>query len=182
MNAPSNNYVKLPGVGHQLGSYTRLYRGGDHLLQVSSVTFSEQYKRFYFRDIQAFMVIRTNTWIVIIALLLILALLLTGTAVGSGDSVASIVLGGFAALLLVLALIVGLRGPSCRCYVRTAVQTEKLPSLNRLRRTEKVLAELKPLLDAAQGPMPPVEPAIPVSPVSKPLPTAGPLPPESSAS
>jgi hypothetical protein len=178
MSTPSNNYVKLPGVGHQLGSYTRLYRGGDHLLQVSSVTFSEQYKRFYFRDIQAFIVIRTNTWIMIITLLLILALLLTGIAVGSGDSVASIVLGGFAALLLLLALVVGLRGPSCRCYVRTAVQTEKLPSINRLRRAGKILAELKPFLDAAQGPMPATEAA---TPMSEPLSAAEPLPPETSA-
>ena len=179
MSAAPNNYVKLPGVGHQVGSYTRLYRGVDHLLQVSSVTFSEQYKRFYFRDIQAFIVIRTNTWIVIIALLLILALLLTGLAIGAGDSVGSIVLGGFAALLLVLALIVGLRGPSCRCYVRTAVQTEKLPSLNRLRRTDKILAELKPLLDAAQGPMPALESTTPVASVIE-TPLAAETPPPAS--
>lgn len=154
MSALPTNYVKLPGVGHQIGSYTRLYRGADHLLQVSSVTFSENYKRFYFRDIQAFIIVRTNDWLVVIGLLLMLALLLTGLAVGVGDSVGSIVSGGFAALLLVLALIVGLRGPSCRCHVRTAVQTEKLPSLNRLRRAEKILAELAPLIAAAQEPMP----------------------------
>ena len=180
MNAPEKNYVKLPGVGHQLGSYTRLYRGGDHLLQVSSVTFSESYKRFYFRDIQAFIVVRTNTWFLIIALLLILSLLLTGIAVGSNDSVGSIVVGGFAALLLVLGLIVGLRGPSCRCYVRTAVQTETLPSLNRVRRAEKILADLKPLLDAAQGPMPVAEIQPSTSMTEAPSST-GALPPESSA-
>ena len=154
MSAILNIYRKLPGTGHQLGSYTRLYRGMDHLLQVSSVMFSERYKRFYFRDIQAFIVIRTNAWLFLIGLLLLLALLLTGLAVGVGDSVGSVVLGSFAALLLVIALIVGLRGPTCRCLVRTAVQTEKLPSLNRLRRAEKILAELAPLIAAAQGTMP----------------------------
>ncbi len=162
MSAPAKIYYKLPGTGHQLGGYTRLYRGADHLLQISSVTFSERYKRFYFRDIQAFIVVRTNSWIVVITLFLILALLLTGLAVGVGDSVGSIVLGGFAALLLTLALIVGLRGPSCRCYVRTAVQTETLPSLNRLRRAENILAELQPIIAAAQGPMP-VEPETPAA-------------------
>jgi len=162
MSAPAKNYHKLPGTGHQLGGYTRLYRGMDHLLQVSSVTFSERYRRFYFRDIQAFIVVRTNSWIVVITLFLILALLLIGLAVGVGDSVGSIVLGGFAALLLTLALIVGLRGPSCRCYVRTAVQTETLPSLNRLRRVENILAELQPIIAAAQGPMP-VEPETPAA-------------------
>ena len=157
MSALPNSYVKLPGVGHQIGSYTRLYRGGDHLLQVSSVTFSESYKRFYFRDIQAFIVVRTQDWLVVIGLFLFLALLLTGLAMGVGDSVGSVVLGSFAALMLVLALIVGLRGPSCRCLVRTAVQTEKLPSLNRLRRAEKILSELTPLIAAAQGTMPAME-------------------------
>ena len=182
MSAPPNPYVKLPGVGHQIGSHTRLYRGADHLLQVSSVTFSESYKRFYFRDIQAFIVIRTHDWIVVIGLLLMLALGLTGLAVGVGDSVGSIVLGSFAALSLVLALVVGLRGPSCRCYVRTAVQTETLPSLNRLRRVDKVLAELKPLLDAAQGPMPVVENETLVAPISETPPGTETLPPESTVS
>ena len=182
MSAPANLYQKLPGTGHRVGGYTRLYRGVDHLLQVSSVTFSERYKRFYFRDIQAFVVVRTNSWIVVIALFLILALLLTGLAVGVGDSVGSIVLGGFAALSLVLALVVGLRGPSCRCYVRTAVQTETLPSLNRLRRVDKVLAELKPLLDAAQGPMPVVENETLVAPISETPPGTETLPPESTVS
>ena len=177
MSALPNSYAKLPGVGHQIGSYTRLYRGADHLLQVSSVTFSESYKRFYFRDIQAFIVIRTNTWFLIIGLLFILALLLTGLAVGSGDSVGSIVLGSFAVLLLILAAIVGLRGPSCRCLVRTAVQTEKIPSLNRLRHAEKILAELAPLITAAQGPMPRTE-AQPVDEVSPVMPAS---PPESPA-
>jgi hypothetical protein len=182
MSAPPNNYVKLPGAGHQIGSYTRLYRGVDHLLQISSVTFTESYKRFYFRDIQAFIVVRTHTWFLFIALLLLVALILTGSALGVGDSVGSIILGGLAALFLILGLVVALRGPSCRCYVRTAVQTETLPSLNLIRRVDKVLAELKPLLDAAQGPMPAMEATTPPAPVSEMPPVAETMPPESSAS
>jgi hypothetical protein len=178
MSALPNTYVKLPGVGHQIGSYTRLYRGADHLLQVSSVTFSESYKRFYFRDIQAFIVIRTNDWLAVIGLFLLLALLLTGLAMGVGDSAGSVVLGGCAGLMLVLALIVGVRGPSCRCHVRTAVQTEKLPSLNRLRRAEKILAELTPLIAAAQEAMPTMaaEPGNEVSPVTPASPPESPAP------
>lgn len=156
MSALLNPYRKLPGTGHQIAGYTRLYRGTDHLLQVSTVTFSERYKRFYFRDIQAFVVIRTNEWIVLAGLFLLLALLVIGLAVGVGDAVGSVVLGSFAALLFILALVVALRGPTCRCLVQTAVQTEKLPSLNRLRSTEKILAELAPLITAAQGLMPSV--------------------------
>jgi hypothetical protein len=158
MSTTENNYVKLPGVGHQIGSYTRLYRGGDHLLQVSSVTFSENYKRFFYRDIQAFTIVRTQTWFIIIGLMALAALVFTAAGLGAGDDVGSIVLGSLAALFLLLGLIVALRGPSCDCYVRTAVQTEKLPSLNRVRRAEKILAGLAPLIAAAQGPMPAAEP------------------------
>jgi hypothetical protein len=44
-----------------------------------------------------------------------------------------------------------LLGPTCVCHLKTAVQTEELPSLRRLRRARKVLARLRPLIVAAQG-------------------------------
>ena len=44
-----------------------------------------------------------------------------------------------------------LRGPTCSCHLRTAVQHEELPSLRRVRNAEKVLARIRPLIEAAQG-------------------------------
>ena len=154
MKASANIYQKLPGTGHQPGSYTRLYLGADHLLQVSSVTFSERYKRFYFHDIQAFIVVRTVWWIVGLAISGVISLGFAALALGVNDSTGSIVCGSAASLFTIIALSHAVRGPTCRCYVRTAVQAEKLPSLNRVRKTKKVLATLKPFIDAAQGPMP----------------------------
>jgi len=46
-------YRRLPGNAAALASYHRLWLGPDHLLAVRSVGFSEEYKRFYFSDIQA---------------------------------------------------------------------------------------------------------------------------------
>ena len=154
MNSTAPSYKRLPGVGHQVGSYTKLYRGPDHLLQVSSVTFSERYKRFFFRDIQAFVVMRTSGWIIWFIVNIGISLLFTAISVGVGESVPSIVFGSIAALFMVFAIINLLRGPTCRCYVQTAVQTERLPSLKRMRRTEKLLLELKPLIEAAQNTVP----------------------------
>jgi hypothetical protein len=42
-------------------------------------------------------------------------------------------------------------GRTCRCFLRTAVQTEQLPPLDRVRRAQKVFARLRPLIAAAQG-------------------------------
>jgi hypothetical protein len=165
MNSASENYVRLPGVGHQLGSYAKLYRGPDHLLQISSVTFSEQYKRFYYRDIQAFIILPTHWLAIWIVLYLLVALLLGILAVGVGD-IGGVVIGAVAGLVVFWAVLNAIRGPMCRCYVRTAVQTEKLPSLNRVRRARKVVAELAPLIAAAQPvPAPAAAAPEPVTPV-----------------
>jgi hypothetical protein len=42
-------------------------------------------------------------------------------------------------------------------HLRTAVQIEELPSLNRIRRTRRVLDRVRPLIVAAQGPLAPEE-------------------------
>jgi hypothetical protein len=44
-----------------------------------------------------------------------------------------------------------LQGPTCECQLRTAVQTEKLVSLGRLRNALKALEILRPRIVAAQG-------------------------------
>jgi hypothetical protein len=58
-----------------------------------------------------------------------------------------IVLVPFAILLLVN----NLSGATCACQIRTAVQTEELPSLRRVTQTRKVLDKIRPLIAAAQG-------------------------------
>ena len=44
-----------------------------------------------------------------------------------------------------------LLGEGCRVVMVTAVQQEKVPSLSRLPKTRRVLAELKGLIEAAQA-------------------------------
>ena len=50
----TSEYQKLPGSrkGFLIGKYT-LWQGSDHLLQIYSRVGVEEYKRFYFNDIQA---------------------------------------------------------------------------------------------------------------------------------
>ncbi|HUC84500.1 MAG TPA: hypothetical protein VL970_04835, partial [Candidatus Acidoferrales bacterium] len=126
------------------------------------------YKRFYFRDIQAISIQQTkryNWWFGITGVLALVWLIFliavmpkTPPTRWSGDEIAGgIALGcvnGFCLFLFFMNLLLGL---TCRCFVRTAVQTEALPSLCRLRRARKVLARIRPLIAVAQGELTPEE-------------------------
>ena len=158
-------YQRLPGSGiSRKGGFfltlfltltrtsCRLWLGDDHLLQVESAGgYSERYKRFYFRDIQAIYLYKTNTWLIVNLILglltgasLLWTLLVKDTG---GIIVLSVITGVFGLFLLLNAL----RGPTCGCQLKTAVHFEELPSLGRRRNAEKVLARIRPLIESAQG-------------------------------
>ena len=60
---------------------------------------------------------------------------------------------------LFLAILTGnlVAGPTCKCYLRTAVQAEELVSLARLKTTERALSLLRQRIVAVQGELPPEE-------------------------
>lgn len=134
-----------------------LWLGKDHVLcvETSGYSYTESYKRFYFRDIQA-IIIRKNSARMIrsfalggLALLFLVIVL----AVSSTDAPAFGTLAVFLSLatLSILGVIINsLLGPTCACQIRTAVQTESLP-LIRTRRAQKFLERIRPLIAAAQG-------------------------------
>lgn len=156
MTAP--RYKRLPGRGPRrrgfiTGSFSRcsLYLGDEHILGVDSNGFSEDYKRFYFSDIQAIITRRTKragTWSIVLALM-------TACSFGGGCFLETepvrilswILSGTFLAFLLVNIF----RGPTCVCHILTAVQEDELPSLNRLRVARKVIETLRPAIERVQG-------------------------------
>ena len=138
-------------------SRSSLWRGEDHLLGVDSNGYTETYKRFYFRDIQAIMLVASKrraiiNWILLIptvpCLAWLLTLLVSRRVSDTGTLITLVILISIFALPL---LINNLLGPTCTCRLRTAVQIEEVPSLNRLRRARKVLGRIRPLIAAAQG-------------------------------
>lgn len=142
-------YRRLPGRGTALAHWVRLYRGPDHLLQVSSTGFTENYRRFYFRDIQGFVIEKkywhhawSAFWLGLALIFLVPALLTSGVGFVVLVSIGGTFLMG---LLLNVAL-----GTSCACYVQTAVQTEKLPTLKRVRSARKFLNRIQPVIASAQ--------------------------------
>jgi hypothetical protein len=135
-----------------------LWLGSDHLLHVSATLGSEEYKRFYFRDIQAITIISTKRQMVLNIVLgslltfsFSLAMLNRLISQYSGPrplEIAALIVFGLPMLINILI------GPTCDAHLKTAVQSEELPSLSRLRRAHRVLDRIRPFITAAQGEIP----------------------------
>ncbi len=157
-------YKRLPGrgprrAGFVAASFSRcsLYLGDDHLLAVESTGFSEDYKRFYFSDIQAIITRKTRRgalWSIILALMI--ACFFTGALFLEGESL-RILFWILSGMFLAFLLINVFRGPTCVCHMTTAVQQDQLPSLNRLRVARRVIEMLRPAIEAVQGKLSPEE-------------------------
>ncbi len=151
MAPKTKEYHKLPGSkkGFLIGKYT-LWQGADHLLQVYSRVGVEEYKRFYFNDIQAVITRKTAGGKIqnIVMGCLVLILMLPAIALDGGWSL----FYGIIPAAMLLLLLVGLfKGPTCETKLMTAVQTEKLHSLHRLKNTFKVMDRLGIQIQRTQG-------------------------------
>ena len=143
-----NRYKRLCSGWHIFYRYT-LWMGRDHLLHISTGIFTEEYKRFYFRDIQSFIVHKSKSWLVWNFVLLFLALFsaLLSFAV---DDIERLVGAMIAILLAMIVLISFIRGPGCVCYIQTAVQQQKLRSISRINKAQKIMNSLKPIIHRSQ--------------------------------
>lgn len=147
--------ARARSVGIVHGSRHSLWVGADHLLSVSNQGYTEDYKRFFFDRIQALLVVKTSWGTAMNAILGFLTLdglvlLLAGWAFDWG--MAAYVAGGVMAATFGVGLLANLaKGPTCRCFIRTAVQTERLYALDRLRYARKVQRRLRELVEQCQG-------------------------------
>lgn len=163
--SPTPVYRKLTRMHRGMGTMSQLWLGGDHLLEVMSTGYTESYRRCYLRDIQSMLIVhtgrRTYISLTLTVLMLIMASIISGT--GRGGLVGYGVLAG---VYFPIYLWNFLLGPGCRVVVTTAVQQERVPSLCRLPKTRRIIAELKPLIEAAQAELnfSKLEPAAPETP------------------
>jgi hypothetical protein len=163
MSATPIKYRKLPGhglrnTGGSLISVTRewcrLWLGDDHLLLVTRQGYTETYKRFYFRDIQAVIIRKTNKAVMFNAIWAIATFIFALWALAVQNLPGRVTLWIIAGIFGLCLLVNLLGGPSCETQIKTAVQTEQLPAWHRLRTARKGLARLRPLLLQAQGEIP----------------------------
>jgi len=141
-------YKRFPGTWTPLAKDT-LWVASDHMLYVVLWFITEEYKRFYFRDIQAVMIRRTAAWKYMnIGLPGATAVLgIIAWTSGEGWSYFYYFLAG---VLLLAALVNLILGPTCECHLQTAVQNVKLTPPTRLRKAQRVMDNLAPLVAGAQ--------------------------------
>jgi hypothetical protein len=155
MASETTTYRRLTGKkkGFLVG-YHNLWQGSDHLLQIHSRLGVEDYKRFYFSDIQAIITRKTDTGKIQNFILGTLTGLFGLFAVTSGGawSVFNAIIAGVMLLVLIANVF---KGSTCETYLLTAVQTEKLHSLHRLKTTQPVMNRLRSLIEQVQGPINP---------------------------
>lgn len=130
----------------------RLFLGEDHLLAVGFDGFSEDYRRFYLRDIQGLVVRRTarrawtNAVLGGLAFVILLPVLIPDSPWEAKLTFALLALAPLGALLVNT-----VAGPTCRTWVQTAVQASDLPALRRVADVERVLELLRPRIASAQA-------------------------------
>jgi hypothetical protein len=159
------NYIKLPGKARTLATTSRLWLGEDHILLVKSTRVVEDYRRFYFPDVQAILVRRTMPFHYGWAAFLFISTLLVARFWRSVP-----------ATLIMLAasgVYLRLRGPACVCHLYTAVRRERLPSVHRWKTAERVLEILRSHIEQHQGAVVSIPDTLPTS---DPPPLAGPPP------
>ena len=152
MTRSEKEYIRLPGSAFSVRTRASLYLGKDHLLSVQSTGYTESYKRFYFRDIQAVVAQKTGDgtlWSIFFAVFTVAWLLI---ALVIDDPSLSFIFGWMPAGFFLLSFVVNLlKGPTCVSYIHTAVTKEKMLSLSRLRNSQRVVNSVRPFIDAAQG-------------------------------
>lgn len=152
-------YRRLPGrtawlrFGGSSSPACSLWLGPDHLLKIERSTSRETYKRFFYRDIQSIVVeqsSRLNSLAGANVLILFLLLLLIGflNLMDLGGTVFFSVL----ALPFAIGIIVNLAlGSTCEGVLVTAVGTERLSSLCRVKPSVRAVQLISDEVDKAQG-------------------------------
>jgi hypothetical protein len=153
MTAP---YRKLPGTRRGFIQKSSVWAGPDHLLLVRGSRFRDEYKRFYYRDVQAIAVARAprfhfSTRAAAIAGIVLIAGLISIPRAYRVSAEYALAPFGLVVLALAAVWVYLSAAQSCRCRIYTAVSGDELPSVYRLWTARKFLAQVEPLIAQTQG-------------------------------
>lgn len=144
------HYRKLPGHRRGFVHGSSVWVGPDHLLAVNSLRFREEYKRYYFRDIQAITIAKRprfhlSTRAAVIGYLWLMAF---GVLFRFPHGAAIV---GAAGIALVATWVYFSALCSCTCRIHTAVSQDRLPSIYRTWIAQRFLQAVEPQISAIQG-------------------------------
>ena len=128
-----------------------MWVGDDHLLHIDNSRFHESYQRYRYDEILAITHAQRESYVLLLAVLLVLSVFMAAVAMWSGGFGMRIfwglVIGApVAAIVRELA-----RGPRCYCEIHTAVGRRRLNAITRVVRARQLIDRLEPLIRAAQG-------------------------------
>ena len=149
----NKKYRKLPGRNRGSFSQETLWEGPDHLLSAKATIFREEYRRFYYKDIQYIMIRKTGRGKIInVVFGLLLLLTVLPAALFLEEWPEPLVMAWpFSALFLSMLAINAILGGTCEAHLKTAVQIQRLPSLKRIRSARKAMKRLAPLIEKTQA-------------------------------
>jgi len=145
-------YTRLPGTRRGVLLSASLWMGSDHFLLVRNTRFAETYKRFFYRDVQAILVRQSPRfsvpayWFIACVLFALTAIFEQFLPGWHHSYISLLALAGLLVWLLVESLFL-----SCTCHVKTAVSSEELTSLFRIRSARQALDLLSTRIEDAQG-------------------------------
>ena len=156
-------YKNLARSRFGLAGLGSLWLASDHLLLVTSTFYIENYRRWYFNEIQTFVARRTSRRLILNLVFgfgaAILVLLCGGMTYGLVDSkgtdremlIVGLCIFGLLTLFVIAIIVINtFLGPTCVIYVQTPRGTEALSLPNRLGAYRKILAKLQPMIEAVQ--------------------------------
>lgn len=159
MSRRAREYTRLPGGNRGLISGATLWMAKDHLLSVETTLYAEDYRRYYYSEIEGVVLRRTRGRQLVGAALGLLTLLawwgaasLLGGRVKDWTSLVPLAIILFLPLIVLAAYF--LFGPSCVTLVKTPTGYHPLPALAGIRSARKAVARFSPLVAEAQGTIP----------------------------
>ena len=147
-------YKAIPGRLRGWIRKASLWEGSDHVLLIRGTRFQEDYRRFYYAEIQSLQMVRSFRWSSFgwTTLALFFGLILFALAISRRNATAMRAESFIAAFIVGQALLAWRFG--CRCFVQTAVSREELTSLIRTWSAEKAFTRLRTRIMEAQGALP----------------------------
>lgn len=145
-----NPYRRLPGSAGLIVS-KRLWLGPDHLLLVSSNVLAQEYRRFYFNDIEAIVLAEIESAARFYGLVF---------SIMAGVFTVGLAMAGYTFWAIFCAMVCGIlivftrTRPVVRCSLKTRVGTQPLASLKYVNTARRVVAILRAEIEKVQGMLP----------------------------
>lgn len=132
-----------------LGGIASVQAADDHFIYTISSGYSENYKRFFFADIQAIKMVKKRNWGLILTVISTILIIINMVTFDLGFNM-TIFVGIIMTVLVVFATIYLFVGAPVEAVIKTAYSRERI-KFGRFRRAEKNLRKITTCLDAVQN-------------------------------